>query len=94
MNVKEVEEKIHEALNGIMPLTDFVEWYGDWYYQNLIIIKEEINSVLCNALTEFNNDSAFFVPHPEVRKNHHSYYGETELIANMEKLLREITNIK
>ena len=71
---------------------------AEFTYESIFVLEDQLRAVKASSeseadeICELLDDLAYFVPDPEVRKDHPSYYGVSELTDILRGFAEEVAN--
>lgn len=79
-DISQLRHQLESALQGSLPLEDFVAWFEDWFSD---LERNDVAEGLYIVLDDLYSGIGYFVPNEALRHDHASYFGHEELIEKL-----------
>lgn len=83
--LEELIVKLNYAISGSISLTEFSNWYEEWF--NNIEDEISLDSSKYHHLENLYSDIGFYEPNESLRAEHISYFGDDKLLEMLKKTL-------
>ena len=90
--INTAQEKIFMILSNQTTPVDFVEWYENWYLDDVESMEKFLDKKIFVALQELYNDMGYFEANDEICKEASCYFGVDKLQNKLRRALGKIEN--